>query len=55
MGLGWGLCICVRVYLCMGWGGVGGLEEFATDKFTVSESVREVLYNHYNVFGEHDI
>ena len=33
----------------MGWRGVGGFKEFVTDTFTVSESVRELLYNHYNV------
>ena len=43
MGVGWGLCIimCENI-LCMVWRVI--------DKLIASESTREFLYNHYNIF-----
>ena len=48
MEVGCRLCKCVRVYLCMGWRGVGGVEVWVTNKLLVSESMGKLLYNHYN-------
>ena len=50
-----GLCICVRIYVCKCWRGVRGVKVCVIDKLLVSGSMREFLYNHYNVFGVHDI
>ena len=55
MGVGWGLCICVRVYLCMGWRGVDGVKVCVIDKLIVSDNRREFLYDHYNVYCLHGI
>ena len=49
MEVGCRLCICVRVYLCMGWGGMGGVKVCVIDKLFVSEGMREFLNNRYNV------
>ena len=43
MGVRWGLCICVRVYLCMGWRGVGGVKVCVLNKLIVSEGMRVVI------------
>ena len=37
--MGWGVCICLRVYLGMGWRGVGGVKFCVIDN--VSHSMRE--------------
>ena len=41
MRMGCRLCICVRIYLCMGSRGVGGVKVCVMDKLIVSESMQE--------------
>ena len=45
MGVGWGLCICVRVYLCMGWRGVDEVKVCVIDKLCqiISESFYTII------------
>ena len=43
MEVGCRLCICVRVYLCMGWRGVGGVKVCVIDQLLIDDRLYSAI------------